>query len=845
MYNKGKMKRCLSAMLAASLVFGNATTLEAATAAKFTIKKVVMVKGESRTLKVVGKKATKWTSTNKKVATVSAKGKVTARKKGTTKIKCKVSKKTLSCTVKVEAPVISEKSLELESGKIYQLKMKGTSLKVKWSSTNPQVATVNSKGLVTAQSVNETSNVTIKAVINKKVYTCQVTVKPVATTPTATVSAGGITVAPQNTGSTQTTATPQSTSGVQQTAAPQKTDSSTKTSAPQNTGGVQQTTAPQDTGSTQATATPQSTSDTQQTIAPQDTGSTQVTATPQSTSDAPQNTSEAQTTATPTTSVTAQPVTDEVQWTVTEEKFMGQYAQKNEETGEDEVIPKELTRKYVSFNPWPTTNEQVEYVIKNCDDPYVVGALYVVALDNYEYKGRSDYSGETFKMLDSLMNGAGAISGDAYKLNNLAKERINEYGTKTIATEDGRSVKVMDFASRAYIKGATPYNDYTPEGGLEDKSKWQIAMDEYVYCGDLENGYITVCPQKYAEEQETEGGAKVHNEHYQGLRIGFRWNGGKKVWLPTDYVKLNTPPGSSPLVAFDIHSTNMFTNNYIAPQVSVDQNGTLAPDAEGDNEANKVEWTVTEEKFMGQYAVKNEETGKDEIYPKELTRKYVSFNPWPTTDGQVRYIMRHCDDPYVIGALYVVALDNYEYKGRNDYSGETFKMLESLMSGAGAVTGDAYKLTALAKERINEYGTKTIATEDGRSVKVMDFASRAYIKGATPENDYTPEGGKEDKTKWQIAMDEYVYCGDLENGYITVCPQKYALEQETESGPAVYNEHYQGLRIGLRKISGVWCPTDYVKLNTLPENSPLVAFDVHSTNLFTNNYVAPVEDQGW
>ena len=129
---------------------------------------------------------------------------------------------------------------------------------------------------------------------------------------------------------------------------------------------------------------------------------------------------------------------------------------------------------------------------------------------------------------------------------------------------DGTAINVTSFASRAYLKGATPYNGYTPEGGLADKTKWKIAMDEYVYCGDLANGYITVCPQRYTEEQETEGGPLKVVEHWQGMRIGFRWNTKAKVWLPTDNVTLNTPPTGA-LVAFDITKQIMFSNNYKAP----------------------------------------------------------------------------------------------------------------------------------------------------------------------------------------------------------------------------------------------------------------------------------------
>lgn len=268
---------------------------------------------------------------------------------------------------------------------------------------------------------------------------------------------------------------------------------------------------------------------------------------------------------TPTTPTTPEetttPVSEVVEWTVTSEKFMGAYSYHNEETGEDEVITKELTRKYVSFAPWPTTNQQIEYVIKNCDDPYVIGALYIVALDNFKYEGLGNYSGEVYKMLNTLMSGAGTVTGTNYQLNNFAKQTICGFGSKQVVAADGSVINVSTFASRAYLKGATPYNDYTPEGGKTDKTKWKIVMDEYVYCGDLENGYITVCPQRYSEEAEN---PKVQIAHWQGIRIGFRWNKTAQVWLPTDNISLNTPPTGS-LVPFNVEKQVLFSSNYMAP----------------------------------------------------------------------------------------------------------------------------------------------------------------------------------------------------------------------------------------------------------------------------------------
>lgn len=66
-------------------------------------KKVTLYVGKSVRLKVKGtKKKAKWKSSNKKVAVVSSKGKVSAKKKGTARITAKIGKKKLVCRVTVK-----------------------------------------------------------------------------------------------------------------------------------------------------------------------------------------------------------------------------------------------------------------------------------------------------------------------------------------------------------------------------------------------------------------------------------------------------------------------------------------------------------------------------------------------------------------------------------------------------------------------------------------------------------------------------------------------------------------------------------------------------------------------
>lgn len=68
---------------------------------------------------------------------------------------------------------ISDDSLLLQVGKSETLKVTGTKNKVTWTSSKKSVATVNKSGKVTAK---KEGTATITATVNKKKYTCKVTV---------------------------------------------------------------------------------------------------------------------------------------------------------------------------------------------------------------------------------------------------------------------------------------------------------------------------------------------------------------------------------------------------------------------------------------------------------------------------------------------------------------------------------------------------------------------------------------------------------------------------------------------------------------------------------------------
>lgn len=151
-------------------------------------------------------KNVKWTTSNKKIATVNKKGKVTAKKVGKCTIKVQAtdgSKEYATCTIRVLKPVtslkISKSYIKLYEGKskkiASEIKPKSASVKgVKWTSSNIEVAIVDGKGRVTA--IKEGS-AKIKATTTdgtKKSATCIVDVVKVVPTTAITVSQKDITM---------------------------------------------------------------------------------------------------------------------------------------------------------------------------------------------------------------------------------------------------------------------------------------------------------------------------------------------------------------------------------------------------------------------------------------------------------------------------------------------------------------------------------------------------------------------------------------------------------------------------------------------------------------------------
>ena len=148
----------------------------------FTVKVSGLAKGDS---------VKSWSSSNKKIVTVTSKGKLSARKTGTVKITVTLrSGKTAWFKVKVQKSAVKtskitgiSKKVTLNKGKKYTLKPVLTPVttldKVKYSTSNKKVATVNSRGLIVAKGAGRA---TITVTAGRKKAKIVVTVPKVKTT---------------------------------------------------------------------------------------------------------------------------------------------------------------------------------------------------------------------------------------------------------------------------------------------------------------------------------------------------------------------------------------------------------------------------------------------------------------------------------------------------------------------------------------------------------------------------------------------------------------------------------------------------------------------------------------
>ena len=147
-------------------------------------------------------KTVTWTSSDPSIATVSKKGKITAIKPGDVTIIAASNRKKATCAVRVKDPTIAlnkttDEFFPDETG-ILIATVTGPSETVKWTSSDPSVATV-SEGIITPL---KSGTVTITAEANGKTATCEVEVKePIVwkLDEDGTLTAGGMDVIDEST----------------------------------------------------------------------------------------------------------------------------------------------------------------------------------------------------------------------------------------------------------------------------------------------------------------------------------------------------------------------------------------------------------------------------------------------------------------------------------------------------------------------------------------------------------------------------------------------------------------------------------------------------------------------
>lgn len=117
---KGIRSLAILLVLVLTLGFSPVTNVEAKAAPRLNYKKVTLVQGKKKRLKVRNlsrRRKVKWYSTKKSVATVNKKGVVKAKKKGKTYIVAKVGKKKYRCKVIVKKKVTKKKKKTKKSKK--------------------------------------------------------------------------------------------------------------------------------------------------------------------------------------------------------------------------------------------------------------------------------------------------------------------------------------------------------------------------------------------------------------------------------------------------------------------------------------------------------------------------------------------------------------------------------------------------------------------------------------------------------------------------------------------------------------------------------------------------------
>ena len=156
-----------------------------------------LTEGEARQLKATvnpenaTNRTVEWKSSDTTIATVEETGKVTAVKAGDATITATADGKTAKCQVTTVEPVavtgvsLSPEAVQLAVGTTTTLKAtvapdNATNQKVTWSSSNPEVATVEGNGLITAKAIGQ-AEIEVKTAAGAKTAICKIEVTAAAT----------------------------------------------------------------------------------------------------------------------------------------------------------------------------------------------------------------------------------------------------------------------------------------------------------------------------------------------------------------------------------------------------------------------------------------------------------------------------------------------------------------------------------------------------------------------------------------------------------------------------------------------------------------------------------------
>ncbi|WP_370786316.1 glycoside hydrolase family 64 protein [Eubacterium ventriosum] len=207
-----KMKRILTIVLTLALIVTmmpmNLTNVNAKSTTRLSSKKIVLQVGKTKKLKVKNKPAgvkVVWKSSKKKVATVSKKGKVKAKKPGKTTITAKVGKKKYKCkvivkrknSIKVTKPsdnnnsVINQVTTKSEPSQIVTTKAEVKTTKTETTKKNDSTTV---KPTVAPTTVAPTAKPTVAP--TTVAPTLKPTVKPTTVAPTTVAPTAKPTVAP-------------------------------------------------------------------------------------------------------------------------------------------------------------------------------------------------------------------------------------------------------------------------------------------------------------------------------------------------------------------------------------------------------------------------------------------------------------------------------------------------------------------------------------------------------------------------------------------------------------------------------------------------------------------------